>query len=69
MKMCLLVTSIDMSSFEHVAAGVCLFDRRYTAKNYWPSKIYIIVHCCYYVIPGIPSHSSLVSSYGTMILH
>jgi len=48
----------------------------------WTHTTFIILHdfvlghkymelllASYYVIPGIPSHSSLVSSYGTMILH
>ena len=49
---CILVTSTDMSSWESVAAVSCscLTDAN-TAKNYWPSKIYIqeiIVHRYYW---------------------
>ena len=47
-KMCILVTSTDMSSSRDLLLPWdVLFDRRYTAKNYWLSKIYtqnIIVH-------------------------
>jgi len=33
LEMCILVPSTVLSSCEHVAEGVCLFDRRYTAKE------------------------------------
>ena len=50
--MCILVTSTDMSSSRDLLLPWdVLFDRRYTAKNYWPSKIYtqdVIVHWYYW---------------------
>jgi len=58
LKMCILVPSTVMSSWESVAAVSCsCLTDAIPQKNYWPSKIYIqeiIVYCAWSHLPCTP---------------